>query len=85
MKKTIEYCRDTILDHPIETVFLCGGYAWLPGLVEHLETEVNMPVEIVDPFRTLEMSVGLSPSPSLNNVTSVAGVAVGLALRGVGE
>ena len=83
--RTIEYCSDTILDHPIDTVFLSGGYEWLPGLVEYLQTELNMPVEIVDPFRKLEVSAGLSPFPSMHRVTSGAGVAVGLALRGVGE
>ena len=85
VKKTIEFCSDTILDHQIETVFLCGGYAGVPGLVEHLEAEVKLPVEMVDPFRTLEFSTGLSPFPSLRNMTSVAGVAVGLALRGIGD
>ena len=85
VKKTIEYCSDTILDHQIETVFLCGGYAAVPGLVEHFEAEVKLPVETVDPFRTLEFSAGSSPFPSLRNMTSVAGVAVGLALRGIGD
>ena len=85
VKKTIEYCLDTILDHQIETVFLCGGYSWVLGLVEHLEAEVKLPVKMVDPFRSLEISAGLSPFPSLQNMTSVAGVAVGLALRGVGK
>ena len=85
VRKTIEYCSDMIPDHQIETVFLCGGYAGVPGLVEHLEAEVNMPVDRVDPFRTLEFSTGLSPFPSPQNMASVAGVAVGLALRGVSE
>ena len=85
VKNTIEYCCDTIPDHSIETVFLCGGYAGVPGLVESLEAEVALPVQVVDPFRVMDWSAGLSPCPPFPPNNSVAGVAVGLALRGVGE
>jgi len=83
VKKTIEYCCDMVPPHQIQKLFLCGGYARLPGLAKTIEAEVNLPLEFIDPFKKLDVHPDLKGRESLQSFGLLGGVAIGLALRGI--
>jgi len=85
VKKTIEYCCDLSSPHQIEKLFLCGGYAGLPGLARTVEAEVNIPLEFISPFQKLEVLSGWKSRESLQRFGLLAGVAIGLAVRGIDD
>ena len=83
VKKTIEYCCDMVPQDGIQKLFLCGGYAGLPRLASAIGGEVNLPLEFIDPFKKIEVPPDLPGRESLQSVGLLAGVAMGLAIRGM--
>ncbi len=64
----------------LDRVMLCGGGAALDGLCEYLSAGMNIPVELFDPFRVVDISA-LSPEAAeeLEEYKLEAVVALGLA------
>jgi len=64
----------------LDRVMLCGGGAALDGLCEYLSGGMNVPVELFDPFRVVDVT-GLSPEAAaeLEEYKLEAVVALGLA------
>lgn len=64
----------------LDRVMLCGGGAALDGICEYLSAGMNVPVELFDPFRVVDVS-GLSPEEAeeLEEYKLEAVVALGLA------
>jgi len=81
IRKTIDYCQENFPKGQVENIFLCGGYAGLPGLVEKVGRHLSLPVRMANPFKTLAREAGREDMRK----ASLAGVAVGLALRAIGE
>ncbi|MDX1411021.1 MAG: pilus assembly protein PilM, partial [Nitrospirales bacterium] len=82
VNNTIEYCCDMDPPHQIQKLFLCGGYAGVPGFAKTLEAEVNLPLEFLDPRKKLDIHSNLKGRESIQNIDLLSGVAIGLALRG---
>ena len=90
VKKHIDYYQEHINDahlssenKKIKKIILCGGGAVLPGFVNFISTEINLPVELGNPW------VNILPDP-LREIPGITykeslkyTVALGLALRGV--
>lgn len=83
VRKTIDYCGQMVPHHPIERLYLCGGYAGLPSLAKTIEAEVSVPIEFLNPFKKLKPPPELHCPDDLQRIGSLAGVAIGLALRGM--
>jgi type IV pilus assembly protein PilM len=66
---------------PVQKVFLSGGASRTYGLVEAMEADLNLPVEMVDPFRSLKIDEKVFDLKYLAEVAPTMAVAVGLALR----
>jgi type IV pilus assembly protein PilM len=64
--------------------FICGGVSELPGLKERIEQTVDSDVSMLDPFARMELAGSVNRSMVEDRIRSFA-VAVGLALRNVGE
>lgn len=62
-------------------IFLTGGSAPLKGLDGYLSTELGLPVEILNPFRKINVEQASLLSPFGNGLCKLA-LAVGLAIRG---
>ena len=62
-------------------IFLTGGSAPLKGLDDHLSTELGLPVEILNPFRKINVERASVLTPFGNDLCKLA-LAVGLAIRG---
>ncbi len=63
----------------VERVFLCGGSAYLPGLVEHFAKIFGLPTVVGNPWGKITYPVGLEPV--LNELAPAFCISVGLAMR----
>src|ERR1035437_1335392 len=81
IQKTFDFFRATATGEHIERIYLAGGSAKVPGLVEALRQEFSMPVELFNPFqKVLAPMEGVGAQMVEQNAGQLA-VAVGLALR----
>ena len=71
-------------DRSIETVFLSGGGALSPGLLEELSAKTGLKCELVDPFRNVDVSGGFDRD-YLGEISSQMAISVGLAQRRFGD
>jgi type IV pilus assembly protein PilM len=83
IQKTFDFFRATAAGEHIERVYLAGGSAKVPGLMEALRQEFSLPVEILNPFARIDYVAGASELIERN--AGQLAVAVGLALRSFEE
>jgi len=85
MKKTVDFYRATAQDGEgsIQKILIAGGGSKLPGLAEFLARRFEIPVEVFDPFRQIEVDGRKFDPDYMREIVPEMAVAVGLALRGV--
>jgi len=85
VKKTIDFYRATAAegDTTIQKILLAGGGSKLPGLAEFLSRRFEIPVEVFNPFRQIEVDNKKFDPDYMKEIIPEMAVAVGLALRGV--
>lgn len=81
LQKILDFFSTNISYDPIQKIFLSGGAAATYGLASTMESELNIPVETVDPFRSIRVDEKVFDLDYLNNIGASMAVAVGLALR----
>ena len=67
----------------IEKILLAGGGSKLPGVAEYLAKRFEIPVEVFDAFRQIEVDANRFNPDYMKEIVPEMAVAVGLALRGV--
>jgi len=81
IQKTFDFFRQTASQENIQAIYLAGGTGKVAGLLELLAHAFNVPIEMMDPFRR----VNINPARfDVGNTAKVAPrfcVAIGLALR----
>ena len=85
VKKTFDFYRATSQegDAGIQKILLAGGGSKLPGLPDFLGARFEIPVEVFDPFRQIEVDATKFDPDYMREIVPEMAVAVGLALRGV--
>src|SRR5687767_15957013 len=85
VKKTVDFYRATAQEGEaaIQKTLLAGGGSKLPGLAEFLAHRFEIPVEVFDPFRQIEVDAKKFDPDYMREIVPEMAVAVGLALRGV--
>lgn len=68
-----------------QILYLSGGAAQSPDLRQMLNQSTGLPVEELNPFRRISYSPSTEPGRIAGEHSATLAVAVGLALRGVGE
>ena len=81
--RTINYYRSQQGGNPPKSIFLCGGGAHTPLVVEFFQDKFNMPVEILNPLRGVQLGKRVDAQYAQENAASLAEL-VGLALRHAG-
>jgi type IV pilus assembly protein PilM len=84
IQKTFDFFKATAASEQIDRIMLSGGASRVDGFREMLHERIGAPVEEFDPFRAIVWDgkkVGGDPAEH----AATAAVAVGLALRKVGE
>jgi type IV pilus assembly protein PilM len=86
IQKTIDFFKQiSATDAPLDRLYLTGGTAQVAHLKDSLAQRLGTQAELLNPFRKIPPS-GREPAPELvNEMTLTASVAVGLALRRVGD
>ncbi|MFN8059425.1 MAG: type IV pilus assembly protein PilM [Vicinamibacterales bacterium] len=85
VQKTFDFFRGTTASNRIDQVVVCGGTSRIEGFTEMLEERFEAKVEPFDPFRHIEFDAQAFNVASAADVAAVSAVAVGLALRKVGD
>ncbi len=85
IQKTFDFYRATMDDGgvPVQKILLSGGGSKLERLPQELEARLEVPVEILDPFRQIKVDTKKFDPDYLKEIMPEMAVAVGLALRGV--
>ncbi|HEX8736833.1 MAG TPA: type IV pilus assembly protein PilM [Pyrinomonadaceae bacterium] len=85
IQKTFDFYRATSEDGGIavQKILISGGGSKLAGLPEELSTRLELPVEVLDPFRQIKVDARKFDPDYLSEIMPEMAVAVGLALRGV--
>jgi type IV pilus assembly protein PilM len=83
--KTLDFFRGTTGADHIDLLLVTGGGAQVDGLVDALHDRLGIPVEVFDPFKAIAFEPSLFGVPSQAEAAAASAVAVGLALRRVGD
>lgn len=83
--RTIDFFMATNPDDVVKRTFICGGGAKIGGLDKVLADKLGMPVEIANPFNAISCSEKVFDPEYLVDVAPSFGVAVGLAIRKMGD
>ena len=81
VQRSLDFYAATSADSHLARIFLSGGSAKIPALIKTIERRTSVPVEVVNPFRNIDISGRGFDVEYLKNVAPMAAVAVGLALR----
>src|SRR5437763_9243659 len=81
IQKTFDFFRATAAGEHIERIYLAGGSAKVPGLMEALRQEFSLPVEMLNPFQRVMPPVEGHGAELVEQNPGQMAVAVGLALR----
>jgi type IV pilus assembly protein PilM len=84
MQKTFDFFRASSSSEQIDRIMVSGGASRVDGFREMLQDRFGIPVEEFDPFRTIGWDTKRLPGDPLD-IAPTAAVAVGLALRRVGD
>lgn len=83
--KTFDFYRATAEDEGVQVqkILISGGGSKLDGLSEGLSSRLELPVEVLDPFRQIKVDTRKFDPDYLSEIMPEMAVAVGLAMRGV--
>lgn len=85
IQKTFDFYRATTEDTGVQVqkILISGGGSKLAGLAEELSNKLELPVEVLDPFRQIKVDTRKFDPDYLSEIMPEMAVAVGLAVRGV--
>jgi type IV pilus assembly protein PilM len=86
IQKTFDFYRATNEDSEnvqVQKILISGGGSKLTGLAEELSTRLELPVEVLDPFRSIKVDTRRFDPDYLSEIMPEMAVAVGLAVRGI--
>ncbi len=85
IQKTFDFYRATTDDTEtqVQKILLSGGGSKLVGLADELAQRLELPVEVLNPFRKIKVDPKKFDPDYLNEIVPEMAVAVGLAVRGV--
>jgi type IV pilus assembly protein PilM len=85
IRKTMDFYRATAEEgeEAIQKILIAGGSSKLPGLPDYLAKRFEIPVELFDPFRQIQVDDRKFDPDYMKEIVPDMAIAVGLALRGV--
>ncbi|HIJ36317.1 MAG TPA: type IV pilus assembly protein PilM [Deltaproteobacteria bacterium] len=85
IRRALEFVAGTYAGGPVAEILLAGGSCRLPGFARYLEMETGITVKELNPFFDISINEKHFDLDYLNYIAPQAGVAVGLALRSIGD
>jgi len=85
IRKTFEFYRSNTTEGRIDNILLSGGTSNLETIIDFFSQEFDIPVELINPFNNIEINEKKFDLEFIKEMAPVFNVAMGLALRAVGE
>jgi type IV pilus assembly protein PilM len=85
IQKTFDFFAATAAEDNVSQLVLSGGCSLTPNLQQVLEEQFGVPIEFIDPLRRVEYSESNFDGQWLRSIAPTLSVAVGLALRRLGD
>lgn len=85
IQRTFDYFKNTSSQEQIDRIYLSGGGSKLKNLVPYLNEKLSLPVELVNPFKNIEINPKLFSPDYIQEVGPMTAVAMGLAMRRAGD
>jgi len=85
IQRSVEFFKATSVGEQISRVYLSGGAAQTPALARLIEQRLEVPAELVNPFKNIVIDTKRFDIALLQKIAPAAGVVVGLALRRGGD
>lgn len=85
LKKTVDFFKVTTNENAIHKIILAGGGTKIINLDKYISQIFGIPVEIMNPFRNIQIDDKTFDIDLINRVAPSCAVAVGLALRKMGD
>jgi type IV pilus assembly protein PilM len=85
VQRSLEFYTSTSTQDEVDRIVASGGTAAIPSLIRTLQEISGVETEIANPFRQISRDPDDFPDDWLQSVAPIAGVPVGLALRGARE
>jgi type IV pilus assembly protein PilM len=85
IQKTFDFFKATSSEDRIDRIFLAGGTAKVPGLRDLLADRFEAGVELLDPFNNITYNPREFDPDYIKEIGPQAAIAVGLAVRKVGD
>ena len=83
VRRSIQFFENQAAGTPVQRVMLGGGGSRMARIKDYFSTELNLPVEILDPLRAVTVSGREIDTTLLEAQKEYLGVGIGLALRKV--
>ncbi|HMM79184.1 MAG TPA: type IV pilus assembly protein PilM [Pyrinomonadaceae bacterium] len=85
IQKTFDFYRATTDDNEtqVQKILISGGGSKLAGLAQDLSQRLELPVEVLNPFRKIYIDSNKFDPDYIKEIVPEMAVAVGLAMRGV--
>ncbi|MCH8157260.1 MAG: type IV pilus assembly protein PilM [Nitrospinae bacterium] len=80
MDKSFEFFS-TSTNEQVKRIFICGGGALVPGTDALLADHFKIPVEVLNPLKSIKVNSKQFDQDALNRLGPLAAVAIGLAMR----
>jgi type IV pilus assembly protein PilM len=85
IQRSLDFYSATAADNRIGRILLSGGTARIPALFKVLEARAGVPVEILNPFKNIEVDNRRFDPAAILAAAPGAAVGIGLALRRAGD
>lgn len=85
IRRSFDFFRSSSHSDTIHRALLSGGCARLPGLVEYLSENLEIPFELANPLRNIKVDPKKFKGADLESIAPQLAVSVGLALRRAGD
>ena len=85
IERSVDYFRSTFGNEEIKQVLLSGGGAMIPGIATDITQRLGIDAEVVNPFRKISYDSKVIDATTMAGIGPIAAVAVGLALRRIGD
>lgn len=81
IQRSIDFYTATTADSSIGKIYVCGGSAKIVSILRMLEARLNIPVELVNPFRNIEIDERRFDTEYIQSVAPLASIVIGLGIR----
>lgn len=85
VQRSLDFFSATSSDEKIQKLYLTGGVSMVPQVATSLKDRLGIPVEVIDPFHGIVVNEKQFDSDYIHSIGPMLPVAVGLAMRRVGD